>query len=147
VVAIASLVFWLLLSVAYQLALRVVVLENGRVAQSLSTGFRMIGWHFGKLALAWLILLALSFAAGIVAAIVAFVLAVPAAAVAVAGWFVGGGVGAIVSGSVAVVFFLGVLIPAWGAYSAYSSVFWTLLFRGVRDLPAPATGSPAPVAG
>jgi hypothetical protein len=38
-----------------------------------------------------------------------------------------------------VVFFLGVVFVAAGAYSAYSSVYWTLLFRNVRALPAPAT--------
>jgi hypothetical protein len=55
--------------------------------------------------------------------------------------------GAVVAGSFAVVFFLGILLIAAGAYSAYSSVYWTLLFRNVRGLPAPAArGAIAPAA-
>src|SRR5438270_1544921 len=37
-----ALAFWLFLSVAYQMAPRMVVLENAGVAESLSSGFRMI---------------------------------------------------------------------------------------------------------
>ena len=40
---------------------------------------------------------------------------------------------------------LGVLLAAGAAYSAYSSVYWTLLFRSLRALPEPAArGAIAP---
>ena len=80
-------------------------------------------------------------------AILAFAVAIPAVALGLGGWAIGGMTGAIVTGSVAAVFFLGILIAAAGAYSAYSSVYWTLLFRNLRELPAPAArGAIAPAA-
>jgi hypothetical protein len=138
VATLASMAFWLVLSVAFQLAQRLVVLEDGRVAESLSTGFRMIRWHFKEVALGWLVLIALSIGVGIAFAVLAVVVAIPAAAIGFGGWAIGGLTGAIVVGSLAGVFFLGILLVAAGAYSAYSSVYWTLLFRDMRALPAPA---------
>jgi len=141
VAALASLVsiaFWLALGVAFQFAQRLVVLEDGHVADSLSTGFRMIRWQFKAVAFGWLVLIALSIGVGIAFAVVAVVVAIPAVALGFGGWAIGGMTGAIVAGSFAAVFFLGVLLVATGAYSAYSSVYWTLLFRNVRALPAPA---------
>src|SRR5581483_6523508 len=49
-VGLISIVFWIALAVAYQFAQRMVVLEDGRVAQSLSAGFRMIPSHFPQVA-------------------------------------------------------------------------------------------------
>jgi hypothetical protein len=133
-----SIVFWLALSVASQLAQRLVVLEDGHVAESLSTGFRMIRWHFKDVALGWLVLIALSIGVGIATAVLAVVAAIPGVALGFGGWAVGGATGVIVAGSFAAVFFVGVVLAATGAYSAYSSVYWTLLFRNVRALPTPA---------
>ena len=133
-----SIAFWLALALAYQLAQRLVVLENDRVAQSLSNGFRMIRSHFKEVALGWLILLAVSVAVGIATALLAVAVAIPAVAVGFEGWAIGGVTGLIVLGSFAAVFALGVLAAAGAAYSAYSSVYWTLLFRGIRALPEPA---------
>jgi hypothetical protein len=134
----ASVAFWLALGLAFQFAQRLVVLEDGNVAQSLSTGFRMIRWHFKEVALGWLILMAVSIGVGIAVAILAIAVAIPGVALGVGGWAVGGMTGAIVAGSFAAVFFVGILLVATGAASAYSSVYWTLLFRSVRSLPAPA---------
>jgi len=138
-----SIAFWFALGLAFQFAQRLVVLEDGNVAQSLSTGFRMIRWHFKEVALGWLILMAVSIVVGIAVAILAVVVAIPGVALGIGGWAVGGMTGAIVAGSVAAVsvaavFFVGILLVATGAASAYSSVYWTLLFRSVRSLPAPA---------
>jgi hypothetical protein len=128
----------LALGLAFQFAQRLVVLEDGNVAQSLSTGFRMIRWHFKEVALGWLVLMAVSIGVGIAVAILAIAVAIPGVALGVGGWAVGGMTGAIVAGSFAAVFFVGILLVATGATSAYSSVYWTLLFRSVRSLPAPA---------
>ncbi len=133
-----SIAFWFALGLAFQFAQRLVVLEDGNVAQSLSTGFRMIRWHFKEVALGWLILVAVSIGVGIAVAILAVAVAIPGVALGVGGWAVGGMTGAIVAGSFAAVFFLGILLVATGAASAYSSVYWTLLFRSVRSRPAPA---------
>jgi hypothetical protein len=142
-----SMAFWLALGVALQLAQRLVVLEDGHVAESLSAGFRMIRWHFKEVALGWLILIALSIGVGLAIAVLAVVVAIPAVALGFGGWVTGGMTGAIVAGSFAAVFFLGILVVATGAYSAYSSVYWTLLFRSVRALPAPAArGATVPAA-
>lgn len=142
-----SMAFWLALGVAFQLAQRLVVLEDGHVAESLSTGFRMIRRHFKEVALGWLILIALSFGVGIAFAVLAVVAAIPAVAVGLGGWALGGMTGAIVTGSFAVIFLLGILLAATGAYSAYSSAYWTLLFRNVRAMPSPvARGAIVPAA-
>jgi hypothetical protein len=137
----ASMAFWLVLSVAYQLAQRVVVLENGHVAESLSAGFRMIRGRFKEVALGWLVLVALSIGVGIAFGVLAVLVAIPGVALGFGGWAVGGFTGAIVTGTFAVVSFLGIFVAAGGAYSAYSSVYWTLLFHNVRALPAPAPRS------
>lgn len=136
----ASLVFWLALSVAFRLAQRFIVLEDGHVAESLTNGFRMLRWHLGEIAIGWLILLALSIGVGIAGAILAVAVGIPAVALGFGGWAIGGMIGAIVTGSFATVFFLGIVFAAAGAYSAYSSVYWTLLFTTVRTLPAPSPG-------
>ena len=145
VTVLAAILFWVALSVAYQLAQRAVVLESSPVARSLSTGFRMLGAHLVEVGLGFLILFGLSIAAGIGGAILLAITAVPAVALGFAGWLAGGPVGAVVAGSFGAVFAAGVLVAAWGAYSAYSSVYWTLLYDGIRKLPAPAgQGAPVP---
>src|SRR3989454_3721148 len=147
VAILVSTAFWLALGVAFQFAQRLVVLEDGHVAQSLSTGFRLIRWHFKEVAFGWLILIALSIAVGIAFAILAVVVAIPAAALGFGGWAMGGMTGAIVAGSVAGVFLVCLLLVAAGAHSADSSPYWTLLFRNVRGVPAPAArGAIAPAA-
>jgi len=136
-----SMAFWLALGVAFQLAQRLVVLEDGHVAESLITAFKMIRWRFKEVALAWLILIGLSIGVWVAFAVLALIVAIAAVALGFGGWAIGGMTGAIAAGSFAAVFFLGILFVATGAYSAYSSVYWTLLFRNVRALPAPAARS------
>ncbi len=101
----------------------------------------MIRWRFKEVALAWLILIGLSIGVWVAFAVLALIVAIPAVALGFGGWAIGGMTGAIAAGSFAAVFFLGILFVATGAYSAYSSVYWTLLFRNVRALPAPAARS------
>jgi hypothetical protein len=141
VAAIASLVFWIALGVAYELAQRFIVLDGMRVFDAIAEGFRMVRWHFKEVALGWLILIAISIVASIAAVFLVIAVAVPAGILGFSGWLAAGATGAIVTGSIAAVFFLGVLLAAGGAYAAYSSVYWTLLFRYVRAMPAPATRS------
>ena len=139
--------FWLALSVSYQLAQRMIVLEDRKVAESLSLGFRMIVWHFGSVALGWLILVGISILAGIAALVVFGVIAVSAAAVGFGGFLAGGFIGAVVAGATAGVFAVGAILAVFGAYAAYSSVYWTLFFQRLRGLPAPAVqGTPVPAA-
>jgi hypothetical protein len=134
---VASFVFWVALGLAFQLAQRHIVLEDDHVGESLINGFRMIRRNFKEVAFGWLILLALSIGVGIATAILSVVVAIPAVAVGFGGWAVGGTVGLVVLGTFAAVFVLGVLVAATAAYSAYSSVYWTLLFRSIRQLPEP----------
>jgi hypothetical protein len=137
--AFVAIFFWIVLGVASELAARFIVLENGHVFDGLGDALRMVRHHFKDVALGWLILVALSIAAGVALAIVFAIIAIPAFAIGFAGWLVGGTSGAIVLGTFAAVFYVGILLAVAGAYSAYSSVYWTLLFRNVRAMPAPAT--------
>lgn len=142
-----AVVFWVALGIAFELAQRIVVLEGGAVAESLSAGFRMTRSHLKEVGLGWLLMIVLSIVIGIAMAVIAVAAAVPAFAIGLGGWALGGTTGAVVTGSFGAVFFLGVLAAAAGAYSAYSSVYWTLLFRSVRALPAPvARGTMVPTA-
>jgi hypothetical protein len=134
-----SIAFWFVLSLAVKFAERLIVLEGGRVAESLSTAFRTVGSYFKEIALGWLLLVAVSIGVGIAIAVLTVVVVIPGIAIGFTGWAVGGTTGAIVAGSFAAVFVFGILLVATAAYSAYSSVYWTLLFRSVRALPAPAT--------
>ena len=141
----ASLVFWLALAAAYQLAQRFIVLEDAHVTEGLNAGFATVRWHLKEVVLGWLLLVAISIAASVGMAIVALIAGVPAALVGFAGWALAGTVGLIVLGSFAAIFFLGVVIAAAAAVAAYSSVYWSLLFTGIRALPAPAgRGAMAP---
>ena len=137
VAALASVVFWIWLGLACELGERFIVLEDRKVFDSLGDGFRMVRWHFKEVALGWLILIAISIVAGIAIAVIAVAVAIPAALFGISG-LLGGPAGVVVTGSIAVVFFVGVLLAVAGAWSAYSSVFWTLLFRTVRALPVAA---------
>jgi len=139
--ALASVVFWIALGIAYELAQRFVVLEGARVFDAIAEGFRMVRWHFKEVGLGWLLLIAISIVAGIAAVFLVIAVGIPAGIIGFSGWLAAGTTGAIITGSVAAVFFIGVLLAAGGAYSAYSSVYWTLLFRYVRAMPAPATRS------
>src|SRR5260370_29059790 len=94
-----SIAFWFALGLAFQFAQRLVVLEDGNVAQSLSTGFRMIRWHFKEVALGWLILMAVSIGVGIAVAILAIAVAIPGVVLGLGGWAVAGATGAILAAS------------------------------------------------
>ena len=135
---VAAIVFWLALAAAFQLAQRFIVLEDAHVAESLSAGFSAVRHHLKEVALGWLLLVVLSIGAGVGVALLAVAAGVPAFLMGFAGWALGGTVGLVVAGSFAAVFFLGVIVAAAAAVAAYSSVYWTLLFTGIRALPAPA---------
>jgi len=140
-VGVASIFFWIALGIAYEFAQRLIVLEGVGVFDAIAEGFRMIPRHGKEVALGWLILIAISIVAGIAMVPIVIAIAIPAGIVGFSGWLAAGTTGAIVTGSVAAVFFVGVLLPLGGAYSAYSSVYWTLLFRSIRAMPAPAPSS------
>jgi hypothetical protein len=140
-VGVASIFFWIALGIAYEFAQRLIVIEGARVFDAIAEGFRMIPRHGKEVALGWLILIAISIVAGIAAVFLAIAVGIPAGIIGFGGWLAAGTTGAIITGSIAAVFFVGVLLAAGGAYAAYSSVYWTLLFRTVRAMPAPATRS------
>lgn len=139
-VGLVAIVFWIALGVAYEFAQRIVVLENRHTVESFSAGFRMLFGHFKESALGWLLVVALSILGGIALVILAVLAAIPAAGVAFLGWAAGGGTGLIILGTFAAVFFMGIVLAAGGAYSAYMSVYWTLLFGAIRGLPAREVG-------
>ena len=143
--ALAAVAFWIVLGVAAEMAARVVVLENRQVFESLAQGFHLVRVRFKELSLGWLILIAVSIVAGIGMVLVAVTVAIPAGILGFGGWLAGGTIGLIVTGSMAAVFVVGVMLVVAGAYSAYSSVYWTLLFRTVRAMPVQAArGAIAP---
>ena len=139
--SVAAIFFWIALGIAYEFAQRFIVLEGARVFDAIAEGFRMISRRSKEVALGWLILVVISVVAGIAIVPILIAVAIPAGFVGFGGWLAAGATGAIVTGTLAVVFLVGVLLPLGGGYSAYSSVYWTLLFRQVRAMPAPAPRS------
>jgi hypothetical protein len=142
----AALAFWLVLCTAEQLGERAIVLDGAGVTDALGTGFRMIRWHFKEVAIAWLIMLGLSIAAGIAMAVftvlAAIIIAIPTGVIGVSSWVTGATAGVVVSVTFAIVFLIGAVLAAAGWWAAYSSVYWTLLFKRVSALPVAAARRP-----
>lgn len=147
ITGLAMLAFYLVLFTAEQLGERAIVLNGEGVTAGFSTGFRMIRWHFKEVAVAWLIMLALSIAAGIAmavfAAVAAVIIAIPAGVVGLSSWAAGATAGVVIAVTFAIVFLIGAVLVAAGWWAAYSSVYWTLLFKRVNALPVATAQRPS----
>jgi len=126
------------LSIIGQFALREIVVRRERVVGSIGSGYRLFRRNLGKSLLVWLIQLAILIGASIALLIalllVGFVLALPAIILAVAGYTTA----AIVSGVVAALILLPILLVASGALGAFGHSYWTLAYL---RLVAPAEGA------
>jgi hypothetical protein len=127
---------------------REIVLRDLRVGQALAAGYATVRHSLGSLALLWIILAGIGVGFGIVLIPVVLVLLLAAAAV-------GGGTGYalyLASHSVALAIVVGLplflivltlpLSAVRGVYESWSSGVWTLAFRELNAVPAPAGAVP-----
>jgi len=128
------------LSIIGQYALRDIVVRRERVLGSVGSGYGLFRHNIGSSLLLWLIQLALSIGIGIafilLLLIVGLILALPAIALAVAGY----STAAIISGVIAGLILLPLLLVVTGAIGTFSHAYWTLAY--LRLTAAPPTPSP-----
>ena len=128
------------LSIIGQYALRDIVVRRERVLGSVGSGYGLFRHNIGRSLLLWLIQLALSIGIGIafilLLLIVGLILALPAIALAVAGY----STAAIISGVIAGLILLPLLLVVAGAIGTFSHAYWTLAY--LRLTAAPPTPSP-----
>jgi hypothetical protein len=128
------------LSIIGQYALRDIVVRRERVLGSVGSGYGLFRHNIGRSLLLWLIQLALSIGIGIafilLLLIVGLILALPAIALAVAGY----STAAIISGVIAGLILLPLLLVVAGAIGTFSHAYWTLAY--LRLTAAPPTTSP-----
>jgi hypothetical protein len=142
----ALLVLFILLPLIGQLAVRELVLREGRPVASFRAGLALFRAHLGKSLLLWLILLGIGIGAAIAlliaALLVGLVLALPAIGLAIGGLEVA----AIIAGVIAGVILLALFIVALAALGTFNHAYWTLGYLRLRALEA-AAGPAAPAPG
>jgi hypothetical protein len=134
------LIAWFIVGgVVFELALRSAVLDRAPAGTSLGNGFRLLGRRFWRLALLWLILVALGIGIGIVIAIVFVIAAIPLVAIVFGAYQAAQTAGAVIAGVIAGLIALAILWLFGGAASALNSVYWTLAYRRLDyEAPQPA---------
>jgi len=134
----------IVVSLAFTLATRAVVLEQLGAMAALRRGFQLLRARLGRALLVWLIQLGLGLAAGLALFVVLIpVIVVAAGLVGVAAYTGGAGAAVAVAVPVAVVAFV-VLLVAAGLIGAYFSTYWTLAFRRLElEAPRPVAWPPA----
>jgi hypothetical protein len=130
--------FWVVFGVALRFAVRAVVLDGMSASAALATGFRLIGRRLGRVALLWLLILAVGVVAGIAVGVGIALITLLAGGLIAGAAFTGGFVGAVIVGAPTVVAWLAVVITVGGAVSAFSSTYWTIAYRRLDAEPEPA---------
>jgi hypothetical protein len=132
------------LSVVGQLAVRELVLREGRPVASFRAGLKLVRAQLGKSLLLWLILLGIGLGAAIaifiVALLVGLVLALPAIGLFAGGLQTPGIVAAVIAGLI----LLALLIVALAALGTFNHAYWTIAYLRLRALEPPeAAAAPA----
>jgi hypothetical protein len=124
------------LSIAAELGLRYVVLQDHGAIEALKEGWHDL-WSKRGAFLMWLIQVGIGIAYGIIVAIVGAVLIIPGVLAGIAGaWAVTG----VMVGIAAIV----LIVPS-SAYAAFFHAVWTIFFRKMTGMePAPAVAAPMP---
>ena len=122
-----------------QFALRGAVVDREGVLGSVGSGYRLFRRNLGRSLLVWLIKVGLAIAVGIslliAALIVGLILFLPTIALAIAGY----STAALVTGIVAALILVPLLLVAWGAVGAFNHAYWTLAYLRLasRETPDP----------
>jgi hypothetical protein len=122
----AAIPFFIIFSVMILLMVRDAALAGMSSSAALAHTARLMRRRMGRVALLWLLSVALGLGSGIALAIVAFSLLLLCVAITVACYLAGGPTAAIVAGAILGLLWLGLLIVASGAIMAFTSTYWTL---------------------
>jgi hypothetical protein len=142
----AAIPFAIVFSVAILLMLRAVVLDGMNVSAALAHTLTLFQRRMGRVALLWLLSLALGLAAGIAFGVFALALLVVFGALVAALYVAGGTLAAIIAGAVLAVPWLGLMLVASGAISAFTSTYWTLGYTRLDLEPLPQVVAVPPAA-
>jgi hypothetical protein len=122
----AAIPFFIIFSVMILLMVRDAALAGMDTAAALAHTARLMQRRMGRVALLWLLSVALGLGTGIALAVVAFSLLLLCVAITVVCYLAGGLTAAIVAGTILGVLWLGLLLVASGAILAFTSTYWTL---------------------
>ncbi len=131
--------------VLMRLALRSIVLELQGPLSAIQLAFALMFRRFGRVAVTWLISVAVGIAAGLAVAAVLVVVGLPFLGVFLVALAAGSRAAMIADLVLAVPVLLAASLVAGGAYGAFISSYWTLAFRRLDLDPVPI--APAPSAG
>lgn len=134
-VVLAAIPFWVAFGVALLFAVRAVALDGMSASVALGRGFRLVGRRLGRVALLWLMMLAVGFVIGMAVGIGIALVTVVAGVLIVGAAFAGGFTGAVIVGVPSTVAWLAVVITAAGAASAFNSTYWTLAYTRLEVEP------------
>lgn len=134
------------LSIIAQYALRGLVVDRERVARSVAAGYGLFRRNIGRSLLVWLIAVALSIGIGIAMLVVlllaGLILFLPTILLAFSEY----ATAAVVTGVIAGLILLPVLLVLSGAVGAFSHAYWTLAYLRLTNRPGGASPAQARVA-
>lgn len=134
--------FWVAFGVALLFAVRAVVLDGMGASMALGRGFRLIGQRLGRVALLWVLMLAVSLVAAMAAGIGIALLTILVAVIVAGAAFAGGFVGAVIFGVPFALGWLAVVLAVGGAVNAFVSTYWTLAYTRLELEFQPARWAP-----
>jgi hypothetical protein len=140
--------FSIVFSVVILLMLRAVVLDGMNISAALAHALTLFQRRLGRVALLWVLSLALGLAAGLALGVFTITLLVVFGTLVAALYVTGGTLAAIIAGALLAVPWLGLVLVASGAISAFISTYWTLGYTrlDMEPLPQVATLPPAAAA-
>lgn len=131
------------LSIIGQFALRRIVIDREGVVGSVGSGYRLFRRNLGKSLLVWLISIGLALGVGIAlliaALIVGLILFLPTIGLGLAGY----STAAIVTGAVAALILVPLLLVATGAVGTFNHAYWTLAYLRLASRDAMPAARPA----
>lgn len=140
----ALVVAWILVGIAFILAIRAVVLEQRGAIAALGRGFQLLRARLGRVLLVWLLQVGLGLAAGVGLAIILIPVSILVAVIVVTAGVAGGTEAALVVAIPFGLLQLAVILVLGGMLGGYFSTYWTLAFRRMEvDAPGPAYWPPA----
>jgi hypothetical protein len=135
------------LSIIAQYALREVVVRRARVLSSVGSGYGIFRRNLGRSVLLWLIQIGISIGIAIAfilaILIVGLILFIPTIALAIAGY----STAAIITGVIAGLILLPILLVVAGAIGTFSHAYWTLAYLRLTAPPRTPSPDPSPTLG
>jgi len=136
------LLYALAVQIVMTLTLRAVVLDGKRVLAGIVSTIALLRRRLGRVALTWLMLLAVGLGIGIGVLVALLLLLIPLGLLVLIGWLAARGPGLIITGVLAGFLGIACLLILVGAASSYNSTAWTLAYRRFDAEASSATAPP-----